>query len=264
VLEVSHVVIGPIRNGRSHSRRVVPCSGSWSGLPEKFASELFGNATPHRFKSGAALFQAGDVGDGCYRLDKGLLKVILTSPEGEERILAILIPGAIVGDLAMIDGKPRSASAVALTDSELHFVRQADFERSVANNPEIHSYLVKVLAARLRDTDDMVATLAFLSVRGRVVHALLELARTVGVQAGSEIEISRLISQKDLAAMAGVARENVNRVLSDLERTKIISKSSECYRIHDEARLEEELTSERRLRRNLPSECDPRHTRQFD
>jgi CRP/FNR family transcriptional regulator len=167
----------------------------------------------------------------------------LTSPEGEERILAILTPGAVVGDFAMIDGLPRSASVVALTDCELRFVCRTAFEQSVSQNPEIYRNLVKVLAARLRETDEIIATLAFLSVRGRVVHALLELAKTIGVKTGSEIVIPRLINQRDLAAMAGVARENVNRVLSDLQRKKIVSKSSDSYRVEDEARLEQKLVS---------------------
>jgi CRP/FNR family transcriptional regulator len=144
---------------------------------------LFGSATLHRLNAGDALFQVGDEGDGCYRLDKGFLKVILTSPEGEERILAILTPGAVVGDLAMIDGLPRSASVAALTDCELRFVCRTAFEQSVSQNPEIYRYLVKVLAARLREADEIIATLAFLSVR---VHALLELAKIIGVKTGSD------------------------------------------------------------------------------
>src|SRR6476646_11741950 len=78
--------------------------GTWSGLPKEIASELFARATFHRLKAGDALFQTGDAGDGCYRLDKGLLKVSLISPQVRERIIAIITPGAVVGDLAVIDG----------------------------------------------------------------------------------------------------------------------------------------------------------------
>jgi CRP-like cAMP-binding protein len=100
---------------------------TWLGLPEKLVSELFGRATPHHLKAGDTLFQIGDVGDGCYRLDKGVLKVSLTSPQAEERILAFLASGAIVGDLAMIDALPRSASVVAVTDCELRFISRSAF-----------------------------------------------------------------------------------------------------------------------------------------
>ena len=88
-------------------------SGTWSGA---LASELFGDAGSRQLKAGDTLFHEGDTGDGCYRLDKGLLKVRLTSLKGEERIIAIIRSGAIVGDLALIDGLPRAASIVAVTD----------------------------------------------------------------------------------------------------------------------------------------------------
>src|SRR6478735_7423529 len=88
-----------------------------SGVPAALSAqlfELFDVARVHELKAGGVLFAAGDVGDGCYRLDKGLLKVTVTSTTGEERIVAILGPGAIVGELAMIDRMPRSASIVEL------------------------------------------------------------------------------------------------------------------------------------------------------
>ena len=95
--------------------------GTWSGLPNEIASELFANATFYQLKAGDTLFQTGDKGDGCYRLDLSLLKVSLISPQVRERIIAIITPGVVVGDLAVIDGLPRSASVHALTDCELRF-----------------------------------------------------------------------------------------------------------------------------------------------
>ena len=217
-------------------------SSTWFGLPKEIASELFASTTLHCLKANETLFQTGDTGDGCYRLDSGMLKVILTSSKAEERIVAILAPGAIVGDLALLDGLPRSASVVALTDCELCFVSRTDFEHHASQHPEIYRYIVKVLAARLREADDYIASQAFLPAKGRVAHALLELAKTVGVETGSgEVLIPRMINQKGLAAIAGVARENVNRVLSDFQRSKVVSKSSEAYRIDDKAKLELEV-----------------------
>src|SRR5262249_2167646 len=96
-------------------------SGTWSGLPKEIASDLLADAPIRQLTAGDTLFEAGDTGDGCYRLDRGLLKVALVSPQVREQIVAILTSGAIVGDLAVIDGLPRSASVVALTDSELPF-----------------------------------------------------------------------------------------------------------------------------------------------
>ena len=217
-------------------------SGTWSGLPKEIASELFAGATFYRRKAGDTLFQTGDTGDGCYRLDKGLLKVSLISPQVRERIIAILTAGEVVGDLAVIDGLPRSASVLALTNCELRFLSRAAFERLAREHPGIHQYLVKLLAARLRHADDVIAALAFLPVKARVAQALLALAENLGEKADSgAILIPRMINQEDIAAMAGVARENTSRILSEWERRKLVTKSSSSYRIDDRKRLKGEI-----------------------
>jgi CRP/FNR family transcriptional regulator len=205
-------------------------------------SELLARATAHHLKAGDTLFQIGDVGDGCYRLDNGVLKVSLTSPQAEERILAFLASGAIVGDLAMIDGLPRSASVVAVTDCELRFISRSAFDQLARQRPEIHRYLVTVLAARLREADDTIASLAFLTVKGRVARALLELAESLGEETDSgAILIPPMFHQRELAAMAGVARENVSRILSDFERRRLVTKSGHSYQIEDKTKLESEI-----------------------
>jgi CRP/FNR family transcriptional regulator, cyclic AMP receptor protein len=212
------------------------------GLPQPIASELLASATPHCLRAGDTLFEAGDVGDGCYRLDEGVLKVALVSERGEERIISILGAGAIVGDLAMIDQLPRSATVVALTDCQLRFVSRANFEGCVQKHPQMHRYLVTLLALRLRETDETISALAFLSAKGRVAYALLEIAESLGEKSGSgEILIREMLNQKELAAMAGVARENTNRILKDWERKNLVTKLSRSYRINDKAKLEREM-----------------------
>jgi CRP/FNR family transcriptional regulator, cyclic AMP receptor protein len=216
--------------------------GTWSGVPTEIASELFANATLHQLKAGDTLFQTGDSGDGCYRLDKGLLKVSLISPQVRERIIAIITPGAVVGDLAVIDGLPRSASVHALTSCELRFLSRSAFQRLAQGHPEIHQYLVRLLAARLRRADGIIASLAFLPVKARVAQALLALAENLGEETDSGgILIPRSINQADIAAMAGVARENTSRILSEWARKKLVTKSSGSYRIDDRAKLRDEI-----------------------
>src|SRR5262249_61053991 len=89
---------------------------------------LLANAKPVKLATNEILFRAGDPGDGCYRVNEGLLKVSMVSSTGAERTLAIFGPGAIVGDMAMIDGRPRSAKVSALRDCKLSFVSRAAFE----------------------------------------------------------------------------------------------------------------------------------------
>jgi len=213
-----------------------------SGLPEGLSSTLFANATARSLKTGEVLFNAGDVADGCYRVDQGVLKVDMVSPRGEELTLAIIGAGSIVGELAIIDGHPRSASVVAVKDCELRFISRADFEECTQEHPEIYRYLVNMLAARLRDTDEAMAATSFLTVKARVARALFELAKHLGENAGAgRIVIRHKISQRDLAAMAGVARENVNRVLSRWQQQRIVARSSFYYSINDKAALEHEM-----------------------
>ena len=212
-----------------------------SGLPGQIASDLFASATQRRLKLGDTLFEAGDPGDGCYRLDEGALKVSLTSPEGDERILAILAPGALVGELAILDGLPRSASVVALRDCKLRFISRVAFEDCTRRHPQIYRHLVVLMAARLREANDTIGALAFLTIKGRVARALMEIADSFGEDAGSRATLIRFkINQRDLAAMAGVARENASRILNEWERGKLVTKSSGYYCI-DKARLEREI-----------------------
>jgi CRP/FNR family transcriptional regulator, cyclic AMP receptor protein len=209
-----------------------------SRLPEQLSAQLFAGAEPRHLKPGEALFVAGDAGDGCYRLEQGLLKVMITSSQGDERILAILRPGAIVGELAIIDGRPRSASVVAVRDCELNFISHEHFEKCTQQYPDIYRYLVNVLALRLRETVETMAAASFLTVKARLARALLEVAEYLGENAGAgRILIRHKFSQSDLAAMAGLSREVVSRVLNDWKQRKLVTRSSGYYRLNDIATL---------------------------
>ena len=205
-----------------------------SELPETLLSELFEDATAHNLRDGESLFRAGGVGDGCYRIQTGLVKIVVASQQGEERIISLLGPNAIVGELSMIDGRPRSASVVAIADCSLSFVSLDKFRKYTEAHPELTSYLVRTLARRLREADDALAAATFLSVKGRLARALLHLAEYVGEDnGGGRIQLRHKISQSDLAAMAGVARENVSRTMSEWRKLDIVTRSSDYYCIND-------------------------------
>jgi CRP/FNR family transcriptional regulator, cyclic AMP receptor protein len=211
-------------------------------LPDRLSAGLLAGATPRHLTADEVLFLAGDPGDGFYRVEEGLLKISIAAASGAERILAILGPGSIVGDLAIIDGKPRSASVSALRDCKLQFVSQKAFDAFAAKNPEIYKYLAKVLAARLRDTDQIVAAGSFLPLKGRVARALLDLAHAFGNNVGGKrVVIRQKVSQSDLAAMAGIARENVSRIMNDWMRGKIVTRLSGYYCLEDPAKLERDI-----------------------
>jgi CRP/FNR family transcriptional regulator, cyclic AMP receptor protein len=210
-------------------------------LPDRLSNALLAGAAHRRLAIDEILFMAGDPGDGFFRVEEGLLKISIASATGAERILAILGPGAIVGDLAIIDGKPRSASVTALRNCKLQFISRNAFDVFAAKNPEIYHYLAKVLAARLRDTDAIVAAGSFLPLKGRVARALLELAEGFGQNVGGKrVVIRQKVSQSDLAAMAGIARENVSRIMNDWMRENTVTRLSGYYCLEDPAKLEHE------------------------
>jgi CRP/FNR family transcriptional regulator, cyclic AMP receptor protein len=213
----------------------------FSVFPESLAAKLFANAKPTALAADEVLFIAGDPGDGCYRVEQGLLKVSMIAPTGAERILAIVGPGGIVGELSTIDGLPRSASVSAVRDSQLTFVSHAAFQAFAEENPQVYKYLVSLLAARLRDTDGVVAAGSFLPLKGRVARALLDLAEAFGQDVGQgRILIRQKVSQSDVAAMAGIARENVSRILNDWIRDKLLSRLSGYYCLENKKRLQRE------------------------
>ena len=173
-----------------------------------------------------------------------MLKVVATSARGDERILAILGPGEIAGELAIIDGQPRSASVFAVRDCELSFISRKDFEEYTHQHPEICSYLVTVLASRLRETDETLAATSFLTVKARLALGLLELAEFLGEDQGSgRILIRHKIKRSDLAAMAGVAAENVSRVMNEWMQRKVVTRSSGYYCLEDIPTLKSQVKS---------------------
>lgn len=213
-----------------------------SAFPEHLSARLFASAKHTKLAADEVLFLAGDPGNGCYRVEQGLLKVSIIGPSGAERILAILGPGAIVGELSTIDGLPRSASVTAVRDSELNFISRSAFEAIARDHPEVYKHMVTLLASRLRDTDGMLAAGSFLPLKGRVARALLDLSEAFGQPVGGgRILIRQKISQSDVAAMAGIARENVSRILNEWIRLKLISRLSGYYCLENTAKLQSEI-----------------------
>jgi CRP/FNR family transcriptional regulator, cyclic AMP receptor protein len=211
-----------------------------SRLPTQISAELFEKARPVHLAADSSLFLEGDPGDGCYRVEQGLLKVSVISSTGGERILAILGPGAVVGELSILDELPRSASVTAIRDSQLSFISRRQFAAVANTHPEVYRHITNLLAARLRDTNTVVAAASFLPLKGRVARALVDLASAFGEELGNNrILIRQKISQSDVAAMAGIARENVSRILNEWIRTKLISRVSGYYCLENKAALEE-------------------------
>lgn len=214
----------------------------FSCLPAELSAQLFGKGRSVTLAANAVLFLAGDPGDGCYRVESGLLKASVVSASGAERILGIFGPGSIFGELSMIDGETRSASMIAIRDSKVVFVSRANFEELALARPEICRRIMTLLTRRLRDVDNSLLATSFLSLKGRTARILLNLADAFGENVGSgRIVVRQKVSQSDLAAMAGIARENVSRILNEWTRRALISRIAGYYCIEKRAMLEREV-----------------------
>jgi CRP/FNR family transcriptional regulator, cyclic AMP receptor protein len=232
----------PVKQTRLAMAKSVPKPESLlAALPAELSQSLFAKARPLSLAADQTLFVTGDEGDGCYRVEEGLLKASIAAPAGGERILAILGPGSVVGELSMIDGGPRSASVTALRDSKLSFVGRSAFEAFGQSRPELYHDVAILLARRLRDTDDALVATNFLSVKGRVARALLSLAEAFGRDLGrGRVIVRQKVTQSDLAAMAGIARENVSRVLNDWANRSLVSRLAGYYCLENKALLNRE------------------------
>ncbi|MBF6589987.1 MAG: Crp/Fnr family transcriptional regulator [Ktedonobacterales bacterium] len=165
------------------------------------------------FRPGEVIFHRDDPGQVLYIIRSGKVKIYITSPEGQEVVLAVFGPGDYFGELALLDGQPRSAGAVAIDAVEVYALQRNDFISAVNHHPRIAVQVMNVLSRRLRQTDSMIEDLLFLDVHGRVAKKLLELAELHGERTPEGIRIELRLTQSDLAALVGASRESVNKVM---------------------------------------------------
>src|SRR5216684_7488172 len=149
-------------------------------------AQIVRRRTYHR---GETIFHKGDPGNGLYILTGGQVKIVLPSETGEEAVLAMLEPGEFFGELALFDGQPRSATVVAVQNTEVLVLHRDDFMSFVGRNPEVVSALFAALSRRLRDADEMIEDAIFLDVPGRLAKRLLDLAEKHGRPEGQGVAI---------------------------------------------------------------------------
>lgn len=177
-------------------------------------------AVPRSFPAGTRVFHEGDNSDACYIVKEGSFRVTREHSDGRAITLATLGPGEIFGELAMLDGDQRSASAEALSDGELLALPAGDVRSLLARHPEIALKLVAGLVRRLRAANVRLTKQSFQTVPSRVAGILAQLSRE-GQENGSG-EVTIRMNQTDLAQLAGTSRESVSRFLAELERAGVV------------------------------------------
>lgn len=190
-----------------------------------------------RFRRDEVVFHQGDPGDLLHVLASGSMKVALPSLDGGEAIIASLRAGDFFGELALLDGAPRSATVVALEPSETMVLPRPAFRALLDADPQVRDALLAGLARELRRLTGQVEELHFLDLAGRLASRLTRLAREVD-PTSNEVTLSWRYTQSDVAAMIGATRQSVNKLLADLVAEGLISVERDILVVHDVERLE--------------------------
>ena len=168
------------------------------------------------------VFFENEEGDTFFIIVEGRIKVTILGDDGREVILSVLGPGDFFGEMALLDNEPRSATAIAVEESELLSLHRSDFQSVLNDNKSITSALIRVLSARLRRANHQISTLALLDVYGRVARVIVDMAREEGKRLRDGRIAFRRATHQEIANRIGTTRETVTRMLKDLERQGLI------------------------------------------
>jgi CRP/FNR family transcriptional regulator, cyclic AMP receptor protein len=182
-------------------------------LPPGVIEHLGSYMKTRRVARGTSIFAKGDPGSGLMGVLAGAVKVSVASADGKDIVLNVFREGDIFGEIALLDGRPRTADATAMTDCELMMIERRDFLDLVRSQPEIALKLMEVLCARLRHTSEQVEDVLFLDLPGRLAKILLQLTEKAELP-----QVRRVtMTQREIGQMIGMSRESTNKQLRDWE-----------------------------------------------
>ncbi len=185
----------------------------FSGLGADALERVAAGMRSRRFRRGEVIFHLGDPGDALFIIVAGEVKISLPSESGDEAILVRLQQGDVFGELALLDGAPRSATATALGVVEAVVLPRARFRELIAEEPVVRDALLASLAGELRRLTTQVEELHFLDITGRLAACLVRMADGGTALDDGAIRLRTSLTQGDLAAMVGSTRQSVNKLL---------------------------------------------------
>lgn len=166
-----------------------------------------------RVRRGMTIFQKGDTGNSMMAVMRGRVRISAVSTDGKEITLNVINPGEVFGEIALLDGQPRSADATAIEDTTLLVVERRHLVPFLRANDDLYLRLLAVLCDRLRRTSMALEAIALLDLPGRLARLLLKLAGDYGRPAPGGVRIDVKLSQRDLATLVASTRESVNKQL---------------------------------------------------
>lgn len=192
-------------------------------------------------KQGQTLFYKGDEGTALYIIKRGAIKIVLPSKIGDEIIVTIFTVNDFFGEMALLDGEPRSANAVAIEPTEVFVLNRNNFLSFLKSNINAIRSILSSLSKRLRLTDEFLEDTCFLSISARLAKKLVELAESHGKKEEDIVNIDLNLTQKELGDMIGATRESTNKELKMLRDRGLISTDGYRIKIHDMVRLKRRI-----------------------
>jgi CRP/FNR family transcriptional regulator, cyclic AMP receptor protein len=220
-----------------HAEDALSRAPLFEALDEEGAKALRSMLAGVELARGDRLFDEGDAGDRLYVVLEGKIKLTRAASDGRENLLSVLGPGEMFGELSLFDPRPRTSSAVAVTDVRLAALAHADLLSWLTGRPDVALHLLRALAQRLRRANDVMADLVFTDVPGRVAKALLDLADRFGEQQDEGLQVHHDLTQEELAQLVGASRETVNKALADFAARGWLQLSAKSVLLIDPDRL---------------------------
>ncbi len=218
-------------------REALADSDVFGCLTDEEIDRLLSLGTLVRVPAGKVIFQKGDPGDSLAVVVSGRVRIGTLTPEGREAVLNFIEPGETFGEMALLDGKPRSADATAIEACELFCLKRRDVLAFLAAHPDVALRVIGLLCQRLRRATEMVEDAALRSMGPRIARALLRLAADHGREIAGGVRIELDLSQRELGAYCGLARENVSRQLALWRDAGLIGKEGRRLVLRDRAAL---------------------------
>lgn len=185
-------------------------------LGREIHQRIAAHATTRHVARGETVFMKGDAGACLFAVYSGMVQVVSPSTEGKKAVINLIHTGEIFGEIALLDGRPRTADALAFTDCTLMILERRDFLPLLREHPDIAVALLEILCARIRQTTEQVEEIMFLDLESRLAKALLRLKKSSW--AAERISIS----QQALSEIVGVSREETNKQLQLWSRAQIV------------------------------------------
>jgi CRP/FNR family transcriptional regulator, cyclic AMP receptor protein len=208
----------------------------FGGLDDESLARLAAASRSRTYRRGQYIWYQGDPGGTLLVVCDGLVKVVLGSEAGEEAVLVTLGGCEVLGEIALLDGGPRSASVVAVEPTTGLLLTRASVLDAMARHPVVLDAMLRALGGLVRRLTEQAGDLVFLDLGGRLAKVLLRLAEGRSPTAEG-IVLDTGLSQSDLAAMVGASRPAVNRVLHILATRGLIRVDGQVIVVRDVAEL---------------------------